>query len=176
MAKKKSMTRSRKGAMPAEGPGAARAVVNSHKNRFVGEYSFRFSGFGRGPQAESFYVAGVGRMTLKAHGILTGSQFSSECPMTNGLTGNPPQFLHSEFDLSGTYAIGRDGAGTASVSFSKDGKVVQTDVFQLVATDVKGTRFWLISTKPTVSDFPVPELVSGEVVRLSSPSSRTSAD
>ena len=156
MARRNAATRSRK---------ATNRMANS-SNSFAGMYSFRFSGFGRGPVAESFYVAGVGRMTLNADSSLTGTLFSSECPMTNGLTMKPPGFLHLEFDLSGTYAIDSDGTGTATVSFSRGGNEVQADVFQLVAADAAATRFWLISTKPTFGGAAVPELCSGEAVRL----------
>jgi hypothetical protein len=138
----------------------------ARRNRFAGKYSFRFAGFGRGPQAESFYVAGVGRMDLHVGGGLSGTQYFSECPMTNGGVGAPPSFQHGTFQLVGKWNIARDGTGTVSIDFMQGGNIIESDVFRVVSSDAAATRFWLISTNPTVGGVVVPELVSAEAVRL----------
>jgi len=138
----------------------------ARRARFAGKYSFRFAGFGRGPQAETFYVAGLGRMELHVGGGLSGTQDFSVCPMTNGSVGAPPVFQHGTFELMGRWNIARDGTGTVSVDFMQGGNIIESDVFGVVSSDAAGTRFWLISTHPTVGGVVVPELVSAEAVRL----------
>ncbi len=139
----------------------------SHHSRFAGTYSIQFSGFGLGPHCESFHLAGVGRLHLDAAGALSGSQHSSLCPTTPGAAGSPPLgFQYGTFQLAGTYAIGADGAGTVSIDFLQNGAIQQTDVFRVEPGDAAMTRFWLISTCPTQRGKVVPELVSGEAVRL----------
>ncbi len=135
--------------------------------RFAGAYSVRFSGFGLGPQGEGFYVAGVGQLQLDIAGALTGNLYSSLCPMTTGLPGTPAQaFLTEVYQLGGTYNIGGDGTGTVSIDFMQGGAIQETDVFRVVPGDAAMTRFWMISTQPTQQGAIVPELVSGEAVRL----------
>ena len=136
-----------------------------HPSRFAGTYSIRFSGFGLAPQGESFHLAGVGRLHLDAAGALSGSQHSSLCPITPG-TASSPVFQYETFQLAGTYAIAADGAGTVSIDFMQNGTIKQKDVFRVEPGDGAMTRFWLISTCPTVNGKVVPELVSGEAIRL----------
>ena len=85
-------------------------------------------------------------------------------PWGRGLA--PLGFQYGTFQLAGTYAIGADGAGTVSIDF-QNGAIQQTDVFRVEPGDAAMTRFWLISTCPTQRGKVVPELVSGEAVRLS---------
>jgi hypothetical protein len=132
---------------------------------FKGAYSLRFAGFGLAAEGYQFYVAGVGQFQLNGAGVLSGSQYSSICRMSNVATISPP-FLYETFELSGTYAIADDGTGTVSIDFVQQGQVVEQDVFRVVPGDAAMTRFWLISTHPTVQAALVPELVTGEAVRL----------
>jgi hypothetical protein len=134
------------------------------RNRFAGTYSLRFAGFGLGPQSESFHLTGVGRIKLHANKTVSGSQYSSLCPISTGL--NSSVFLHAKYNLEGTYAIDADGTGTVSIDFVMDEKVVQKDVFRVVASNAAGRHFWIISTHPTKGGNDVLELVSGEAVRL----------
>jgi hypothetical protein len=135
-------------------------------NRFAGTYSFRFAGFGLGPQSESFHLVGVGQMHLNVAGTLSGTLYSSECPITTGAGGPSSVFEYETFQLAGTYAISAHGSGTVSIDFVQKGNVVEQDVFRVAPGDAAMTRFWLISTHPTVGGTLVPELVSGEAVRL----------
>lgn len=145
-------------AAPAKRPG--------RRNRYAGSYSFRFSGFGVGPQAESFHVTGLGRLELKRDNSLTGVQFSSECPMSIGM-GQPSKNFGLTFNLTGRYDIDNSGIGHADVVFrDPQGNPIQSDTFKLVAADRAATRFWLISTNPMLGGTGVPELASGEVIRL----------
>jgi hypothetical protein len=135
-------------------------------SRFAGNYSIRFGGFGLGLQGEAFHIVGVGQLRLEVSGALSGSQHSSVCSITAGSTGAPPFFLYETFQLEGKYAIHADGTGTVSIDFVQKGTIKEKDIFRVVPGDNAMTRFWLISTKPTVGSKVVPELVSGEAIRL----------
>jgi len=110
--------------------------------------------------------AGKGAKQVRPSEINHGNIAPTVRPMTNGSVGAPPVFQHGTFELMGRWNIARDGTGTVSVDFMQGGNIIESDVFRVVSSDAAGTRFWLISTHPTVGGVVVPELVSAEAVRL----------
>ncbi len=109
----------------------------------AGKYVFHFSGFTMANDTP-YYLVGLGQFTLDATGKLTGTQTSSITP----IAGQGATLSYAAYTLTGTWTIGANGTGTATIKFSSKPQTM-TGTFDLVAVGDTG-RIWMISTGATV--------------------------
>jgi hypothetical protein len=140
--------------------------VSGNPGRQIGgKYTFRFSGFARGPDERPYNIVGVGVLDLAPGGKLTGSHRSTVAPLSGA---GRSMLRHSVYALAGRYDVREDGTATTTVFFHKDGNAApsMTDVFEIVPAGGPD-RLWFISTAPRLlpSNAPVDELVTVEAIR-----------
>lgn len=135
------------------------------RRRIGGKYTFRFSGFARGPDERPYHIVGVGLLDLTGDGKLSGSHRSTVAPLSGA---GRSMLRHSAYVLAGHYDVRDDGTATTTVFFHKGGDATPSmmDVFEIVPAGGPD-RLWFISTSPKLlpANVPVDELVTVEAIR-----------
>jgi hypothetical protein len=140
-------------------------VSGESSRQIGGKYTFRFSGFARGPDERPYHIVGVGMLDLAADGKLTGNHRSTIAPLSGA---GRSMLRHSVYALAGRYDVRDDGTATTTVFFHKEAGAAPTmmDVFEIVPAGGPD-RLWFISTAPKLlpSNVPVDEVVTVEAMR-----------
>jgi hypothetical protein len=127
--------------------------------------------FGRGnnPSSVQYYVVGIGYVTLHRDLTLEGQQTSSTTPLADTQEG-AAVILTCNYNLTGSYTINSDRAGTARIKFepiggSKGKCTTEIATFSLMIVDTD--HIWMISTGATSPNGPKPdEVVQIEAIKI----------
>jgi hypothetical protein len=128
-----------------------------------GDWAYRFTGFTI-MQNTPCYLVGMGTLTLKPDGTVSGRQTATITP----LTGTAQALMHRDLAVSGTY-VEPTPMGSAKMTF-QDQDEDEVGTFDILHID--DDHFWMISTGAV--EMPgsklADEVNSGEAVRIRSSS------
>lgn len=124
-----------------------------------GDWAYRFTGF-TVVQNTPCYLVGMGVLTLKADGSVTGKQTAT----ITLLTGNSQSLIHRELEVTGAYT--NNGVWGSSEMTFLDQDEHEVGTFDIIHVDPD--RFWMISTgaREMPGNTPADEVNSGEAVRI----------